>query len=187
MAALGLARKRGQACWRSRLGQEGCSAHHNSSRSLWYIWGHGIPSLRELVPTFSYVEEPHLTCFTRNMYFALNNGGPAAWFWSYIIVLAGVLCQAATFGEMASIQPIAGAQYYWTWNFSPPSCRRFLTWMQGWMTWTGWCIPARAAFVSRKDLLTLVSFLRICGSSCQLSQRQHARAGGHDPAHTSQL
>ncbi|KAG8162111.1 hypothetical protein KVR01_007876 [Diaporthe batatas] len=73
-----------------------------------------------------------------NMYFALNNGGPAAWFWSYIIVLAGVLCQAATFGEMASIQPIAGAQYYWTWNFSPPSCRRFLTWMQGWMTWTGY-------------------------------------------------
>lgn len=80
------------------------------------------------------------------MYFALNNGGPAAWFWSYIIVLAGVLCQAATFGEMASIQPIAGAQYYWTWNFSPPSCKRFLTWMQGWMTWTGRCRFLRTAF-----------------------------------------
>lgn len=80
------------------------------------------------------------------MYFALNNGGPAAWFWSYIIVLAGVLCQAATFGEMASIQPIAGAQYYWTWNFSPPSCKRFLTWMQGWMTWTGRCRFPRTTF-----------------------------------------
>lgn len=72
------------------------------------------------------------------MYFALANGGPAAWFWSYIVVAFGALCQAATFAEMASIQPIAGAQYYWTWNFSPPKLRRFLTWIQGWATWTGY-------------------------------------------------
>lgn len=72
------------------------------------------------------------------MYFALANGGPAAWFWSYLVVAAGALSQAATFGELASIQPVAGAQYYWTWTFSPPSCRRFLTWIQGWFTWTGY-------------------------------------------------
>lgn len=72
------------------------------------------------------------------MYFALVNGGPAAWFWSYVIVALGALCQAATFAEMASIQPIAGAQYYWTWNFSPPKLKRFLTWIQGWATWTGY-------------------------------------------------
>lgn len=74
----------------------------------------------------------------RNMYFALVNGGPAAWFWSYIVVAFGALCQASTFAEMASIQPIAGAQYYWTWNFSPLRFRRFLTWIQGWATWTGY-------------------------------------------------
>lgn len=51
---------------------------------------------------------------------------------------SGVLCQAATFGEMASIQPVAGAQYYWTWNFAPAKCQRFLTWIQGWATWTGY-------------------------------------------------
>lgn len=72
------------------------------------------------------------------MYFALANGGPAAWFWSYLIVAAGALSQAATFGELASIQPVAGAQYYWTWTFSPPKWRRFLTWIQGWFTWTGY-------------------------------------------------
>lgn len=48
------------------------------------------------------------------MYFALANGGPAAWFFSYIVVSFGALCQTASFAEMASIQPIAGAQYYWT-------------------------------------------------------------------------
>lgn len=72
------------------------------------------------------------------MYFALANGGPAAWVWGYLVVGFGVLCQAATFGEMASIQPIAGAQYYWTWNFAPIRSRRFLTWIQGWSTWTGY-------------------------------------------------
>lgn len=72
------------------------------------------------------------------MYFALANGGPAAWFWSYIVVAFGAVCQAATFGEMASIQPVAGAQYYWTWTFSPVKWRRCLTWYQGWFTWTGY-------------------------------------------------
>ena len=72
------------------------------------------------------------------MYFALANGGPAAWIFSYLIVAAGVLCQVATFSEMASIQPIAGAQYYWTWHFAPLGPKRFLTWMQGWSTWAGY-------------------------------------------------
>lgn len=75
---------------------------------------------------------------SRNMYFALANGGPAAWIFSYLVVAAGVLCQVATFSEMASIQPIAGAQYYWTWHFAPLALRRFLTWMQGWSTWAGY-------------------------------------------------
>lgn len=72
------------------------------------------------------------------MYFALANGGPAAWIFSYLVVAAGVLCQVATFSEMASIQPIAGAQYYWTWHFAPLGLKRFLTWMQGWSTWAGY-------------------------------------------------
>lgn len=72
------------------------------------------------------------------MYFALANGGPAAWVFSYLVVATGVLCQAATFSEMASIQPIAGAQYYWTWNFAPLGLKRFLTWIQGWSTWAGY-------------------------------------------------
>lgn len=72
------------------------------------------------------------------MYFALSNGGPAAWIFSYLVVAAGVLCQVATFSEMASVQPIAGAQYYWTWHFAPRGLKRFLTWTQGWSTWAGY-------------------------------------------------
>lgn len=89
---------------------------------------------------------------------AFLNGGPVAYLFNYIIVLAGVLAQAASLAELASIQPVAGAQYYWTYvssglrqpwktpnceltffkRFSPPSARRFLTYMQGWVTWTGY-------------------------------------------------
>ena len=32
--------------------------------------------------------------------------------------------------EMASVQPIAGAQYHWTHYLAPPQYRRFITWMQ---------------------------------------------------------
>lgn len=73
-----------------------------------------------------------------NMYYAIVNGGPAGWFFSYIVVFLGVMCQVASLGELASIHPIAGAQYHWTWDFAPASNRRFLTWMQGWVTWIGY-------------------------------------------------
>lgn len=56
------------------------------------------------------------------MYYALQNGGPAAWLFSFVIVVFGALCQAASFAEMASIQPIAGAQYYWTHVRFPACC-----------------------------------------------------------------
>lgn len=72
------------------------------------------------------------------MYFALYEGGPYCFAWSIIIVFCGAISQAASIGEMASIQPIAGAQYHWTWHLAPPRIRRVATWFQGWMTWFGY-------------------------------------------------
>lgn len=69
------------------------------------------------------------------MYFALLNGGPAAYLFNFIIVFAGVLSQAACLAELASIMPIAGAQYYWTYAYTPAKYRMFMTWIQGWATW----------------------------------------------------
>lgn len=72
------------------------------------------------------------------MYYAMVNGGPAGWFFSYIVVFSGVMCQVASLGELASVRPIAGAQYHWTFDLAPASTRRFLTWVQGWVTWVGY-------------------------------------------------
>lgn len=66
------------------------------------------------------------------------NGGPRAMAWGFFIVIPGVLCQVASLSEMASIRPIAGAQYHWTWHLAPPKSRRFITWIQGWITWASW-------------------------------------------------
>ena len=72
------------------------------------------------------------------MYFALYNGGPYAFSWSILICFFGAISQAASLGEMASIQPIAGAQYHWTWALAPSRAKRFATWMQAWLTWFGY-------------------------------------------------
>jgi choline transport protein len=66
------------------------------------------------------------------------NGGPRSLIWGFFIVLPGVLCQVASMAEMASVQPIAGAQYHWTHYLAPPSHRKFITWVQGWITWFSW-------------------------------------------------
>ncbi|KAK5165170.1 uncharacterized protein LTR77_009268 [Saxophila tyrrhenica] len=58
--------------------------------------------------------------------------------WGFFIVIPGVLAQVASLAEMSSVQPIAGAQYHWTWHLAPPKHRRFITWIQGWITWFSW-------------------------------------------------
>ncbi|KAH7040596.1 amino acid/polyamine transporter I [Microdochium trichocladiopsis] len=70
-----------------------------------------------------------------NMYYALFNGGPVAFLFNYLVVFIGVLAQTACLAELASNMPIAGAQYYWTYAYSPEKYRLFLTWLQGWATW----------------------------------------------------
>lgn len=73
-----------------------------------------------------------------NTYVVMLNGGPQTWLFSFFIVAIGVGCQAASFAEMASVYPIAGAQYFWTNNYAPTSVKVFLTWLQGWTTWLGY-------------------------------------------------
>jgi len=78
--------------------------------------------------------------------------------WGFFIVIPGVLCQVASLSEMASVQPIAGAQYHWTWHLAPPRYQRFITWMQGWITWFSWVsILASVVNVAANVTTTLVA------------------------------
>ncbi|KAJ9604633.1 hypothetical protein H2200_010747 [Cladophialophora chaetospira] len=66
------------------------------------------------------------------------NGGPRSLVWGSIAVILGSLAQAYSMAELGSILPIAGAQYHWTHIMAPKGSRRFVTWMQGWVTWFAW-------------------------------------------------
>lgn len=61
----------------------------------------------------------------------LSNGGPEALAWGIVIVVFGAMAQSASLAEMASMQPIAGAQYHWTHYLAPTNQKKFITWMQG--------------------------------------------------------
>ena len=84
-----------------------------------------------ITPCFSppSIQLTYLT--SSNLYFALYNGGPQTFAWSILIAYAGALAQSASLAEMASTQPIAGAQYHWTHALAPTGAKRFITWIQG--------------------------------------------------------
>lgn len=73
-----------------------------------------------------------------NLTSVLYNGGPQTLAWGTLIAIVGGLAQSASLAEMAAILPIAGAQYHWTAHLARSRHARFITWLQGWMTWFAW-------------------------------------------------
>lgn len=60
---------------------------------------------------------------------------------------------------MASIQPVAGAQYHWTFHLAPPAIKRFATWIQGWFTWFGYV--SLLAGIANVTILLLESMIQL--------------------------
>jgi choline transport protein len=64
----------------------------------------------------------------------------------------------ASLAELASVQPIAGAQYHWTHYLAPTRWRRFITWIQGWLTWFSWIsLLAGVVNIGANQITTLVA------------------------------
>ncbi|KAH7320646.1 putative GABA permease [Stachybotrys elegans] len=79
---------------------------------------------------------------------SLLNGGPAGVIWGYLIVWIGSLSTYTVLSELASMAPTAGGQYHWVAMLSPPSSRKFLSYITGWITLAGWqAVTASAAFL----------------------------------------
>lgn len=88
-----------------------------------------------------------------NMGATFYNGGPQTLAWGIILVVLGALTQALSMAELAAIQPIAGAQYHWTHFLAPESHKRFITWMQGWVTWFAWVSALAGSTSSEANIL----------------------------------
>ena len=61
----------------------------------------------------------------------LVDGGRAGLIWSVLWSFLGFAPIWLSMAEMASMAPIAGAQYHWVSEFAPESCQRFLSYIAG--------------------------------------------------------
>jgi choline transport protein len=68
----------------------------------------------------------------------LENGGPAGPIYGYIFVWIGTLAIFTTMAELVSMMPTSGGQYHWAAMLSPKSCRKFVSYITGWLVMAGW-------------------------------------------------
>ncbi|KAI1110230.1 putative GABA permease [Nemania sp. NC0429] len=76
-------------------------------------------------------------------------GGPSGVLYGFLVVWVGTLSVFATLSELVSMAPTSGGQYHWVSMLAPASSRKFLGYLTGWLTITGWqALIASGAFVS---------------------------------------
>ena len=69
---------------------------------------------------------------------ALVNGGAPGLVWSSLWSWIGFAPIYISMAEMASMAPIAGAQYHWVSEFAPDNYQKFLSYMAGWISTIAW-------------------------------------------------
>ncbi|KAL8770840.1 MAG: hypothetical protein Q9209_003491 [Squamulea sp. 1 TL-2023] len=101
-----------------------------------------------------------------------QNGGPAGLIYGFIFVWVGTLCVFITLGELASMAPTysSGGQYYWVAMLAPPSSRRFLSYITGWLNVIGWqALAASGAYLCA----TIIQGLIVLNNPTYNFQRWH--------------
>ncbi|KAL8685422.1 MAG: hypothetical protein Q9218_007772 [Villophora microphyllina] len=68
----------------------------------------------------------------------LTNGGPAGLVYGFLFAWIGTLAVFLTLAEMVSMAPTSSGQYHWVAMLAPPWCRKFLSYLTGWLTVAGW-------------------------------------------------
>ena len=67
-----------------------------------------------------------------------QNGGPAGVVYGFIFIWIGNLSVFTVLSELVSMAPTAGGQYHWVSMLAPSSCRKFFSYITGWLTVGGW-------------------------------------------------
>ncbi|MCJ1302732.1 hypothetical protein MMC08_005536 [Hypocenomyce scalaris] len=101
---------------------------------------------------------------------ALVDGGTAGLIWGFIAVVIGFSMVYASVAEMASMAPTSGGQYHWVSEFAPRKYQKYLSYMTGWLCFTGW----QAAIVSIAFLAgTIVQGLLVLNDPTYIYERWH--------------
>ncbi|KAF2264314.1 amino acid transporter [Lojkania enalia] len=89
----------------------------------------------------------------------LTNGGTAGLIYGFIVVASGYSLVYASIAELASMSPTAGGQYHWISEFSPAFCQKYLSYLSGWLCFTGWQASISAiAFLVGNSVQTLILY-----------------------------
>ncbi|KAI4688979.1 hypothetical protein J4E81_007696 [Alternaria sp. BMP 2799] len=91
---------------------------------------------------------------------SLLNGGPAGVFWGYLLIWIGSISIYTVLSELSSMAPTAGGQYHWVAMLAPPSSRKFLSFITGWVTLIGWqATTASSAYLAGTILQSVILIL----------------------------
>jgi choline transport protein len=91
-------------------------------------------------------------------------------FIGYLISWAGAVLQALVMAEMSSMIPIAGGPFNWVAILSPDYCRKFLSYLTGWLSVLAWqAVVANTCFICG----TLIQGLIILNDEEYNPQRWH--------------
>ncbi|KAF4630595.1 hypothetical protein G7Y89_g7543 [Cudoniella acicularis] len=103
----------------------------------------------------------------------LEDGGPAGLIYGYLFVWFGSFLQTLVMAEMASMHriPLAGGPFNWVAILAPPWCKKFLSYLAGWLTVIAWqALVAGIGFVSG----TMIQGLLILNYPEYIAQQWHA-------------
>ncbi|KAG5950163.1 hypothetical protein E4U53_005420 [Claviceps sorghi] len=68
----------------------------------------------------------------------LIDGGRPVLVWAFLWNFFGFIPVHLSMAEMASMAPIAGAQYHWVSEFAPENCQKILSYLTGWTSTLAW-------------------------------------------------
>ncbi|KAK0481363.1 amino acid permease-domain-containing protein [Armillaria novae-zelandiae] len=89
--------------------------------------------------------------------YSIPYGGPVSMVWGFLTGCVFIICIALS-AEMGSSAPTSGASYYWTFKYSPPSCRKYLAWIVGYVNTIGYIAAVAAGdYACALSILTTVT------------------------------
>ena len=74
----------------------------------------------------------------------LRSTGSSSLVWGFFAASIGALSIALSLSEFASMIPTAGGQYHYVAALSPAKCRRYFSWVAGWITIWSWILSSVA-------------------------------------------
>ncbi|KAK0433997.1 amino acid/polyamine transporter I [Armillaria borealis] len=72
------------------------------------------------------------------LFYSIPYGGPVSMVWGWLAGSVFIICIALAISELGSSAPTSGGLYYWTFMYSSPRYRKFLSWLIGYVNTIGY-------------------------------------------------